>query len=139
MGRGRDVCTYALCMRGRVTHTSGRVTRPPSGHEFRKRSLARDKEEIGGVYSSVAHRGERERRIFLYGEIYIFIFRDRTQERMIGKNCGWNRVSRPSSRLRPLNIVEKGVRARVGSRLASFVPRPQRKLSFKPKTGLNIL
>lgn len=92
---------------------------------------------------SVAQR-ERERekrRISLYFSSYrgdkrgatgfIFILSERSGE--------IRAESRRPSRLRPLNIVERGVRARVGSRLASFVPRPQRKLSFKPKTGLNIL
>lgn len=70
------MCTYALCMRGRVTHTSGRVTRPPSGHEFRKRSLARGKgsKKRSAAYIRALHTVEREKGGFFCMERFIYSY-----------------------------------------------------------------
>lgn len=81
MGRGRDVCTYALCMRGRVTHTSGRVTRPPSGHEFRKRSLARGKglkKRSRRIFERCTPWRERKEDFSVWRDLYIHIPRSNT-------------------------------------------------------------
>lgn len=70
----------------RVTHTLGRVTRPPTGHEFRKRSLARGKgskkrsPRIYDTMRTVAHRGTRERERNKGG----FLFASRIAEINVG-------------------------------------------------------